>query len=213
MRIKEVEEIVGISKKNIRFYEKEELLTPSRESENSYRDYTEEDVARLKQIKLLRKLDMPISEIKSILDREISLVTATRHHSKTIEERRENLLKAQEICDKITGSGTHIDHLDVDSYLNGLESLEREGAVFVDIHRKDVVKKYIGPVAVCAAIVCCAIIALLVVVGFNKVEPGPVALVWGIYVVLAGVAVGAVIALEKRIQEIRKGEENDLSKY
>ena len=31
MRIKEVEDLVGITKKNIRFYEKEGLLTPRRE--------------------------------------------------------------------------------------------------------------------------------------------------------------------------------------
>ena len=53
MRIKEVEDLVGITKKNIRFYEKEGLLTPGRELENSYRDYTEEDVSRLRIIKLL----------------------------------------------------------------------------------------------------------------------------------------------------------------
>ena len=213
MRIKEVEELVGISKKNIRFYEKEELLTPGRESENSYRDYTDEDVQRLKQIKLLRKLDMPISQIKSILDSDISLVTAAKFHCTTIAEKRENLLKAQEVCERISSSGTQIQTLDVDAYLNSLESMEQEGAVFVDIHRRDVVKKYIGPVAVCVAIVVCTIVAILSIVGLNKVDPGPAALVWGIYVVLVAVAVGAVVALEKRIQEIRRGEEDDLSKY
>ena len=40
MRIKEVEDLVGITRKNIRFYEKEGLLTPGRELENSYRDIT-----------------------------------------------------------------------------------------------------------------------------------------------------------------------------
>jgi len=213
MRIKEVEELVGISKKNIRFYEKEELLTPGRESENSYRDYTDEDVERLKQIKLLRKLDMPISQIKQILDCDISLATAAKHHCTTIAERRENLLKAQEVCEEIYSAGAQIYHLDVDEYLNSLENMEREGVVFADIHKNDVVKKYIGPVAVCAVIVLGVIIALLAVVALNKAEPGPAALVWGVYIVLAGIAVGAVMALEKRIQEIRRGEEDDLGKY
>lgn len=36
MRINEVEALVGITKKNIRFYEAEGLLTPRRNSENGY---------------------------------------------------------------------------------------------------------------------------------------------------------------------------------
>ena len=39
VKINEVEALVGISKKNIRFYEQQELLCPRRNSENSYRDY------------------------------------------------------------------------------------------------------------------------------------------------------------------------------
>ena len=59
MRINEVEALVGITKKNIRFYEAEGLLTPRRNSENGYRDYGDADVAVLRRIKLLRKLGVP----------------------------------------------------------------------------------------------------------------------------------------------------------
>ena len=59
MKIKQVEELVGISSKNIRFYEDQGLLSPTR-SENGYRDYHESDIKRLKQIKFLRKLGVPI---------------------------------------------------------------------------------------------------------------------------------------------------------
>ena len=40
--------------------------TPKRNGENGYRDYSEEDVAELKKIKLLRKLSLPIEEIRKI---------------------------------------------------------------------------------------------------------------------------------------------------
>ena len=53
MKIKQVEELVGISSKNIRFYEEQGLLTPSR-AENGYREYHEAEINRLKQIKFLR---------------------------------------------------------------------------------------------------------------------------------------------------------------
>lgn len=47
LQIKEVEARVGVTRKNIRFYEKEGLLAPRRQAGNGYRDYTEEEVARL----------------------------------------------------------------------------------------------------------------------------------------------------------------------
>ena len=67
MKINEVEAQVGITKKNIRFYEAEGLLAPRRNSENGYRDYGEAEVAILRRIKLMRKLgvplDFPVTEV------------------------------------------------------------------------------------------------------------------------------------------------------
>ena len=41
MTIKDVEERTGLSRSNIRFYEKEKLIEPSRNESNGYRDYSE----------------------------------------------------------------------------------------------------------------------------------------------------------------------------
>lgn len=67
MKINEVEALVGITKKNIRFYEAEGLLTPRRNSDNGYRDYGEAEVEVLRRIKLLRKLGLPLEEIRQML--------------------------------------------------------------------------------------------------------------------------------------------------
>ena len=40
MKINQVEELVGITKKNIRFYEEQGLLNPDRNPENGYREYS-----------------------------------------------------------------------------------------------------------------------------------------------------------------------------
>lgn len=50
MKIKDMERQVGVTKANIRFYEKEGLLSPAR-GENNYREYTEEDREVLEKIK------------------------------------------------------------------------------------------------------------------------------------------------------------------
>ena len=46
MKIKQVEELVGITRKNIRFYEEQGLLNVAR-AENGYREYHQADVDRL----------------------------------------------------------------------------------------------------------------------------------------------------------------------
>jgi diaminopimelate decarboxylase len=63
MKINEVETRVGITKKNIRFYEEKGLVSPKRNDTNGYREYSEEDVEILQKVKLLRQLSVPIEEI------------------------------------------------------------------------------------------------------------------------------------------------------
>ena len=52
MKIKQVEELVGITRKNIRFYEEQGLLSVER-AENGYREYSLKDVKRLQVIRVL----------------------------------------------------------------------------------------------------------------------------------------------------------------
>lgn len=80
MKINEVERLVGVTKRNIRFYEKEGLLAPDRNAENGYRDYGEADVETLKKIKLLRKLDLPLEEIRRMQRGTLTLSDGMRRH-------------------------------------------------------------------------------------------------------------------------------------
>ena len=67
MNIKQASEQSGVSAPNIRFYEKEGLLTPARRQGNDYRDYTAGDVRTLKLIRMLRMLDVPLPTIRAVL--------------------------------------------------------------------------------------------------------------------------------------------------
>ena len=213
MRIKEVETLVGITKKNIRFYEKEGLLSPGRDSENSYREYSEGDIARLKQIKFLRKLDMPISEIKSVLEGSVSLTSAVQRHSISIDEQRKNLLRAYDVCRMIESEGCQIGALDTDEYLSRLETMEKEGAVFQNIVKKDVMKKYLGPIAASGIIVAVALAVLVFFLWVNRTDPAPGIMIAYICAGVGLVSLGTILALLVRIKEIRKGEEDDLGNY
>jgi len=213
MRIKEVEELVGITKKNIRFYEKEGLLNPGRELENSYRDYTGEDVERLKTIKLLRRLDMPLSEISDVLEGRISLREALHLHALLLEEQRNNIMCAQRMCRLISEEGAELDELDTAHYLAEMDRMEQTSPVFVDVNRRDTVRKYRETVIVSVVII--AILAALAafLLYLRETTPAPRGIFIYFLVIIAIVVVGTVAALISRIREIKGGEENDLGNY
>ena len=98
MKINEVEALVGITKKNIRFYEEQGLLKPGRNSQNGYREYGEPEVELLRQIKLLRKLGVPLEEIRQMQTGSRTLGDGMRRHLVTLERERKNLDQAVQFC-------------------------------------------------------------------------------------------------------------------
>ena len=99
--IKEAEQITGITTQNIRYYEKQKLLTPKRNRGNSYREYSDEDINRLKMIRLFRSLDMPIGDIRRMFDGEVSLEDTIRLQMRRLENEREKLAAALDFCGTI----------------------------------------------------------------------------------------------------------------
>lgn len=98
MKINEVEAAVGVTKKNIRFYEEEGLITPGREPGNGYRSYSQADVERLRRIKLLRKLDVPLAEIREMLEGRKTLAEGMGQQLERLNARRKDLDEAIGFC-------------------------------------------------------------------------------------------------------------------
>lgn len=67
MLIKEVCKNCKLTRKAIEYYEKQGLIS-SKISENGYRNYSEKDVDILREISVLRKLDLSIPNIQTILN-------------------------------------------------------------------------------------------------------------------------------------------------
>lgn len=68
MRINEAAELSKLPKKTIKYYEEENLIIPDRNSANNYREYNEDHIRVLREIKLLRKLGFTIDNIRMILN-------------------------------------------------------------------------------------------------------------------------------------------------
>lgn len=102
MKINEVESRTGMTRANIRYYEKEGLLAPAR-GENGYRDYSEEDISALEKVKLLRQLGLTVDTIRAVQKGEVTLDAALAHRQEELSREAEEAALARDLCAAIRG--------------------------------------------------------------------------------------------------------------
>ena len=148
MKIKQAEELVGITSKNIRFYEDQGLLQPRR-SDNGYREYSKEDIVILKKIKFLRKFGTPLEEIHQLFQGKMSMQECLENRGQALELEQKNVEKMRMLTGQMLGQCKSIDKLDIDYWLDEMEKMEKEGVDFVDLCKLDIHrKKKMGAIAV-----------------------------------------------------------------
>lgn len=213
MQIKHVEELVGITKKNIRFYEEQGLLSPRR-ADNGYREYHEEEITRLKQIKILRKLSIPIEDIKQVFDEEYSLDTCLDSHLEELERQKKSLEQIQEISRRLIDRHITLNMLETDECLEELERLEKEGVRFMDLNNTDTHrKKTAGALIGAFSMTVIMAVIIIFILWAHLQDPLPIGLLVFIIAGPAIIIIGTIAALIGRIKEIKGGEEDEASKY
>lgn len=217
MKINEVEQAVGITKKNIRFYEKEGLLHPARNLENGYREYTKKDVEDLKKIKLLRKLSVPIEEIRKLQSGRLVLEDCLKRHLIVLEREQKNLEQIHGFCQHMTEEGGQIETLDAAAYLMQMEQMEQEGMQFMNVKRLDQKKRKWNGALLAGGVMMLFCIWFIVIMIWAMVEEplpaGPALLVALLLLLPLVVVICIVCALVQRKKEIQEGEEDAASKY
>lgn len=216
VKINEVEALAGITKKNIRFYEEQGLLTPRRNPENGYRDYGDEEVQVLRRIKLLRKLDVPIEEIRLMLQGTHTVGDGMRRHLITLERARRNLHQSMALCQELTAQDVPISQLDTEALLSRMEALEASGTSFQDVTTQDIRSRYVAPMAVAAVVVSVMAAIIGLILWGISIDPAQAPPIWIVAIIVsffAAVGIGTLAALAQRIREIRKGEIDDAKKY
>ena len=216
MKINEMEALVGVTKKNIRFYEEQGLLSPRRNSENGYREYGEAEIETLRRIKLMRKLGVPIPEIRQMLSGSHTVGDGMRRHLVTLERERKNLEKAEELCRSLRDREERLDALDAGAILEEMEMLEEAGATFLDRQRQDIRIRYVGP-ALAAAVSVLLMGSLMLMICWSAViapeEAPPLPLLAFLTALQAAAILGILLGLIQRIREIGKGEAEDAKRY
>lgn len=214
MKINEVEALAGITKKNIRFYEEEGLIAPKRNPENGYREYCENDVIILRRIKLLRKLSVPIEEIRQMFSGSLTVGDAMRRHLISLERDKRNLQQSIELCQELAVQDIPVAQLDAEELLSRMEQLEQSGTSFPNVQSQDI--HYAAPVTVTLMIVGLMIAFSLLLIWAFRTYPEDSPPFWFLFIMIgmfAAVAVGSIAALRQRIREMKRGEMDEARKY
>lgn len=133
MNIGEVSTKIGISPSNIRYYEQIELIKPERNPSNDYRVYGKYDLKKLQEIKLLRKLDISIEDIKRLHNKDLTLNECMELNIEKLDDENKSLEIRKKLCKEIQSDNNSYTLLDTNLYLNKIEDYEKEGIKFMDI--------------------------------------------------------------------------------
>ena len=189
MKIKQVEELVGITRKNIRFYEDQGLLNVER-AENGYREYHQADVIRLQEIKLFRKMDISIEEMKLLFEKKKSLQICLEQHLKELDHRKEGLSKMQDMCERLILEHRSLESLNAEDCLEEIEQMEKEGAKFMNVNKTDVHnKKRKGAIIGAAVMTLLMLLTIIIIFWANIQDPIPT----GLFLLLEGIPIVIIV--------------------
>ena len=213
MKINQVEELVGITKKNIRFYEDQGLVKPGRDPQNGYREYDLTDVAALRRVKLLRQLGFPCEQIRLMQEGKISFDDGMRQRMSELEQRGRDLEQIKAVCAMMSDEVDDLESLDASEYIEKMQQLEKWGVQLMNVRMSDVNKRKTG--AVIAAVVMIALLVTLVIgiIWANTVDPAPAVIIVFCVVLFGAMIVGIAIALRQRLKELASGELDEANKY
>ncbi|MBR5516405.1 MAG: MerR family transcriptional regulator [Firmicutes bacterium] len=217
MKINEVESLIGMTKKNIRFYEEQGLITPNRNKDNGYRSYDDEDIKQLKQIMLFRKLDVPIEEIRSMQNGITTISDCMKRHLITLQRKQSNLHHAIEFCNTLKDSEILLSDFDAHNLLEEMNKMENKGTSFNNVKKKDIkTATYAGAIIATTIIIVFSLGMLFLFQWAFSVSPEEAPPLWfiiGLSLFFVACIVGAIISLVQRFSEIKKGEIEDAKKY
>lgn len=100
MKIKTAAQLANMTPRNIRFYEEMGLITTGR-SENGYREYNDEDIERLRQIKMMRDLGITMENIKKYFSHKVSMNELMAERKKELETQRKEVETLYKLCDSL----------------------------------------------------------------------------------------------------------------
>lgn len=213
MKINQAAELAGITSKNIRFYEDQGLVNPARDAGNGYRDYSMEDVERLCRIKLLRMLGVSCENIRRLQSGELDFDRCMDDHIAELEKTSSNIEHMKTMCRVLRDEVDSLSEIKASVYLEKMKELEKGGAKFVNARMTDMGKRKTGAIISAIAVISFLILVLGTMLYFDASDPAPKGVIAFFIIVGVVIAVSIGYVLKQRLDEVRKGEIDEASKY
>ena len=131
MKINELEELLGVSRATIRYYEDQGLVTPPR-TENSYRDYGDKEARLFQKIIVLRKLGVGVPEIKDLIEDKAELHDVLEQNVDRLRAQQDEIAAAIEMCGELDAEAGDFDSIDPPKYLKSIYEAEENGKRFAE---------------------------------------------------------------------------------
>lgn len=110
MTIHELANFSGTSIRTLHYYDKIDLLKPCCIEQNGYRKYNEDSLSRLQQIMYLKEMDLPLKEIKKIMDQPgFDQKAAIRDQKELLMAKRNRLTRLIEQMEQILEGNNTMD--------------------------------------------------------------------------------------------------------
>ena len=213
MKINQAAELAGITSKNIRFYEDQGLITPARDAGNGYRDYSMEDVEQLYRIKLLRMLGISCENIRRLQSGELDFDKCLDDRITELEKTGSNIEHMKTMCRVLRDEADSLSEIEASVYLERMKELEKGGAKFVNARMTDMRKRKTGAIISAIVVISFLILVLGAMLYFNASDPAPRGVIAFFIIAAAVMAVSIGFVLKQRIDEVKKGEIDEASKY
>jgi DNA-binding transcriptional MerR regulator len=92
LTVKQLANLAGVTPRTLHYYDEINLLTPSQIGANGYRYYQEDAIFRLQQILLYRQMNLPLQQIKALLDQpHFNLLQALQSHRTNLQAQIQQL--------------------------------------------------------------------------------------------------------------------------
>ncbi|WP_336758959.1 MerR family transcriptional regulator [Paenibacillus sp. USHLN196] len=131
--VKDIIQITGITKRALHYYDKTDLLKPSKVEDNGYRYYDQEALGNLQMILLFKEMNFSLKDIATMirLSKE-EQKDILREHRSTLVQRKQNLETIIDQLDEYVG-GTDISHLNLfdDSSILSIQEQYESEAKFI----------------------------------------------------------------------------------
>ena len=189
-------------------------MNPKRK-DNDYRYYDEDDIKKLKIIKFLRELDVPIRELQLLNENKLTLQDCLKDRIKKIENLESNYEKVISICEDIIKQNDTYANLDVEKYFQEINILNKKERFTMNSGLPHKGKRIGGAIlsSLIFSFIFIFLLGIIIYFQITEAEKCPWPLFIFLVIILGLPVVAVTYNLILRIKEILGGEEDEASKY